>query len=999
MIVDTCGHGICARDYGTINITDGTVNVSAANRLNYGIWGYAVNIMGGTVTSSGFFGIAVDQTGLTIGGGTITASGKWQAIGSRGGFDITVAPPENKHITARYGADENNTTTDVFTYTARKTYGDLYFHSEVTEPIPGGRETVITAMSISPGDDAVIPAGSNAQRFTAQVDCTGYVDDRVTWSVSGSTNPHTTISQSSNDGLLVVASDETATRLTVRATSVADPEAFCEVTIIVAPYEGEIAVGDVKLSGSVVDPAYAKTDAASSVQPCGKDEATIVWDGTTLTLKNAKISGSTTGITYGERLVLVLEGTNTVTVSDQNAYGIHNTGPNQPDLTISGSGTLTVHGPNIGIYCYNFIMESGTVTASGRNGISAGKAFTMRGGTLAVRGSEMGITASTRGVTIEGGTLNVTTSEDSDHGIFCINNNSSLTVRGGTVTVTNSSDGGYCFYCNSVTIQGGVVTVTSTGADGNGIYGQEALDIQGGTVTATVTGKDGFSVFSGDTTINPQEGETIVVEMGQDASSASEAGRFTTSGKISGTNDYLYFHSYVSTEVIPVSGVELDRSELSLYPGDTATLTAAVKPANAANQAVTWSSSDPNVAAVDNGVVTAVGEGTATITVITQDGGKTDTCVVTVHPKTYQITASPAALNFTSVMEGYTIAPDAQIVTVTNTGNQNVTVSLPSAANYTIAPDAGFTSGSAALAPHETAQFTVQPKVGLTAGNYDTTLIISGSNGADAEMKLYFVVAEPGHIHEYDTQWGSDPNNHWHICSCGARSDMAAHSGGSATCLKRAECEVCGATYGKLAEHDYNGQPWRFDENGHWRECQICGQQSSVEAHTFTNGICTVCGYVSGEASQEYTVHFDANGGNVNQASAVTKGGKLESLPTPTRSGYNFVGWYTDPVGGTQVTLTTLFVHDTIIYAHWEKQDSGDTGSSGGGSAPTYSVSLPEKTEGGQVTATKRYAEKGETVALKVLPDEGYELDTLTVTDSKGKEIGLTYKSGNEYTF
>ena len=259
MIVDTCGHGICARDYGTINITDGTVNVSAANRLNYGIWGYAVNIMGGTVTSSGFFGIAVDQTGLTIGGGTITASGKWQAIGSRGGFDITVAPPENKHITARYGADENNTTTDVFTYTARKTYGDLYFHSEVTEPIPGGGETVITAMSISPGDDAVIPAGGNAKRFTAQVDCTGYVDDRVTWSVSGSTNPRTTISQSSNDGLLVVASDETATRLTVRATSVADPEAFCEVTIIVDPYEGEIAVGDVKLSGSVVDPAYAKT--------------------------------------------------------------------------------------------------------------------------------------------------------------------------------------------------------------------------------------------------------------------------------------------------------------------------------------------------------------------------------------------------------------------------------------------------------------------------------------------------------------------------------------------------------------------------------------------------------------------------------------------------------------------------------------------------------------------------------------------------------------------
>ena len=59
----------------------------------------------------------------------------------------------------------------------------------------------------------------------------------------------------------------------------------------------------------------------------------------------------------------------------------------------------------------------------------------------------------------------------------------------------------------------------------------------------------------------------------------------------------------------------------SLFTGDTATLTATVQPSNATNQNVTWSSDKPDVATVDAaGKVTAVGAGTATITVTTADG-------------------------------------------------------------------------------------------------------------------------------------------------------------------------------------------------------------------------------------------------------------------------------------------------------------------------------------------------------------------------------------------
>lgn len=86
-----------------------------------------------------------------------------------------------------------------------------------------------------------------------------------------------------------------------------------------------------------------------------------------------------------------------------------------------------------------------------------------------------------------------------------------------------------------------------------------------------------------------------------------------------------------SAAPVAVTGVSLNKTSTSLTVGATETLTATVAPANATNQAVTWSSNNTAVASVDqNGKVTAVAAGTATITVTTQDGNKTATCTVTV---------------------------------------------------------------------------------------------------------------------------------------------------------------------------------------------------------------------------------------------------------------------------------------------------------------------------------------------------------------------------------
>lgn len=85
-----------------------------------------------------------------------------------------------------------------------------------------------------------------------------------------------------------------------------------------------------------------------------------------------------------------------------------------------------------------------------------------------------------------------------------------------------------------------------------------------------------------------------------------------------------------SSATVAVTGVELNKTQLSLKEGASETLTATVAPSNATNKAVTWAVTQGDAVTVSNGTVTAVKEGTATVTVTTQDGNKTASCVVTV---------------------------------------------------------------------------------------------------------------------------------------------------------------------------------------------------------------------------------------------------------------------------------------------------------------------------------------------------------------------------------
>lgn len=146
------------------------------------------------------------------------------------------------------------------------------------------------------------------------------------------------------------------------------------------------------------------------------------------------------------------------------------------------------------------------------------------------------------------------------------------------------------------------------------------------------------------------------------------------------------------------------------------------------------------------------------------------------------------------------------------------------------------------------------------------------------------------------------------------------------------------------------------------------------------------------------TVTYHNGGhGTAPASETVTKGSKV-TLPSMSNDGYyTFIGWEN---GGASYTAgqEVPVMEDMTFTAQW-RNDTPSTGGGGGSSDPTYSISLPSKVTGGEVSIQKRYAEKGETVTITVTPDDGYELDELIVTDSKGNELDLTDKGNGKFTF
>lgn len=171
----------------------------------------------------------------------------------------------------------------------------------------------------------------------------------------------------------------------------------------------------------------------------------------------------------------------------------------------------------------------------------------------------------------------------------------------------------------------------------------------------------------------------------------------------------------VTDQTFPVTGVALTPDKVALNVGETQELTAVVAPSNATNKTVTWESSDPDVATVKDGVVTAVGKGTATITVTTEDGNYTAACTITV-----KLPVSSVTLNQTSTA-----------LVVGDTKQLTATVEPANADDSTVI----WRSGDANVA-------TVDQNGNVTAVGVGSTTITATAGGKSATCRIT-VTAKP----------------------------------------------------------------------------------------------------------------------------------------------------------------------------------------------------------------------------------------------------------------
>ena len=132
-----------------------------------------------------------------------------------------------------------------------------------------------------------------------------------------------------------------------------------------------------------------------------------------------------------------------------------------------------------------------------------------------------------------------------------------------------------------------------------------------------------------DKTINWSSSDGSVVMVSSNGKAMALAlGKAIITAKSGDKSDFITIT--VEAKVIPVIGVSLDKTQIAIKVGESETLTPTITPEDATNKKVSWTSSNDNVATVEEGKVVGVQPGSVTITVTTEDGAKTAECPVTV---------------------------------------------------------------------------------------------------------------------------------------------------------------------------------------------------------------------------------------------------------------------------------------------------------------------------------------------------------------------------------
>ncbi len=353
-------------------------------------------------------------------------------------------------------------------------------------------------------------------------------------------------------------------------------------------------------------------------------------------------------------------------------------------------------------------LKAGSVTVSAEyDGFSASLEVTVKEPVISVTGVKIAETMFTlkKG---ESRTLTVTVSPENasnkavtyvsnNEEVASVNNGKVSALRpGGAVITVRTVDGGRADSCG-VTVTGSIGDADVSLSENSFVYDGKAK-----TPALTVT-YDGEVLTEG-------TDYTTMYYLNVNAGDA----RIVISGR-----KYYEGEKTVSFRIEPaavaVTGVELSAAKLSLEKGESAELSATVSPADAAEKAVRFSSSNEKVASVKNGKVTAVAPGRAIIEATTVDGGKTASCTVTVTGNLADASVSLSGDAF--IYDGTAQTP---AVTVTYDGK-----TLKSGTDYTVAYSSNINAGRATAKISGKGYYTGAKAVSFEIGKASQTLKIS----------------------------------------------------------------------------------------------------------------------------------------------------------------------------------------------------------------------------------------------------------------------------------
>lgn len=647
---------------------------------------------------------------------------------------------------------------------------------------------------------------------------------------------------------------------------------------------------------------------------------------------------------WGSNVRLTLEGNNTM-LAEYEAICVGEA--NDTGLTIDGTGTLTIGRADKRVFL-------GVVTV--------GTSVTIDGGVLNIYAQDAAITGEDSSLTVNGGVICGDVSGDGENyfGLGVSGNPSdygsmnNITINGGTVELTGNNNKINTSDSNSVVITGGSVTAGGVNPAPTNrtdpVYAVTVEGIGSGTVDALLPKKGDAVQAYGAPARTTTDGKVILyLPEGEYSGTAIVGGKlvnFTCEAK----SDDTAAPSTVTDTGVTITTPEGEKPTIN---GDGSV--------TIPDGSIVQTGDGPEITLPDGGAVKQ--DGTTTTT----GGGKMQIGDTTVTP--------PSGGTITTDRDGKTDIPQNSTV---QTGDSSPEIKLP---------DGGSMSGGGITLPDGGSVQTGNPATTITPPNGEPVIPSEGG------------VTVPGGSTVKPGDGGPEitvgPGNSGTI---GGDGGVTVPGGGKVTVKDDSgDITITLPSGGGTVKPKPNGTiplpgGAKVEQGGQEITVPDGGGTYHPEDGTVTKDVCTVT--------------FDSQGGSAVSPIIVTLGEKATKPGNPTKSGYTFDGWYKESGCTTAWNFDTDTVTgDITLYAKWTATSNpgGNPGGNGGGGGtytPTYPPTVERPSEGGGTPSTSPSNPKqGDTVTVKPRPDEGYEVDKITVTDRNGKPVEVTKKPDGTYTF